>query len=245
LLILRAIAKLHDCWYNLFARIAEPWSRIQQFNTSILITHLTNPQEEFMKFGSSVVGMVLFSMVAFCGQPAWSQDTTQEGTPREATQMEVQPSPADEAQPAATGVGQPAAAGETQATVPGETQPVAPSQTQPAAPSEPQTAIRIPEAVVCQDVVDRAPVGAGDVFAKEIPRVYCFTHVAGADPGTQLVHNWYYQGNLKATVNLTVGSSDFRTWSYKTMMPQWTGEWKVEILTAGGTPLENIIFVLK
>jgi hypothetical protein len=189
-----------------------------------------------MRFCSPVVAMVLFSVLVFCGQPAWSQETTQ-GTPPEPTQTAVQPAAADEAQPAA--------AGGTQVVTPGETQPVAPSEPQMVVPSEPQTEIRIPEAVVCQDVVDRAPVGAGDVFAKEIPRVYCFTRVEGAEPGTQLVHNWYYQGNLKATVNLTVGSSDYRTWSYKTMMPQWTGEWKVEILTASGTPLENIIFVLK
>jgi hypothetical protein len=189
-----------------------------------------------MRFCSPVVGMVLFSLLVFCGQPAWSEETTQV-TPAEAEQTAVQPAAADEAQPVTADETQPAAAGGTQAVTPGETQPVA--------PSEPQTAIRIPEAVVCQDVVDRAPVGAGDVFAKEIPRVYCFTRVVGAEPGTQLVHNWYYQGNLKASVNLTVGSSDYRTWSYKTMMPQWTGEWKVEILTAGGTPLDNIIFVLK
>jgi hypothetical protein len=214
-----------------------------------------------MRFCSPVVGMVLFSVLVFCGQPAWSEETTQ-GTPAETEQTAVQPAApdetqppaaADEAQPVTADETQPAAAGGTQAVTPGETQPVAPSETQPVAPSETQPvapsetqpAIRIPEAVVCQDVVDRAPVGAGEVFAKEIPRVYCFTHVVGAEPGTQLVHNWYYQGNLKATVNLTVGSSDYRTWSYKTMMPQWTGEWKVEILTAGGTPLENIIFVLK
>jgi hypothetical protein len=189
--------------------------------------------------------MVLFSVLVFCGQPAWSEETTQ-GTPAEAEQTAVQPAAPDETQPpAAADEAQPVTADETQPAAAGGTQAVTPGETQPVAPSETQPAIRIPEAVVCQDVVDRAPVGAGEVFAKEIPRVYCFTHVVGAEPGTQLVHNWYYQGNLKATVNLTVGSSDYRTWSYKTMMPQWTGEWKVEILTAGGTPLENIIFVLK
>lgn len=189
-----------------------------------------------MKFGAPVVGIVLFSVLVFCGQPVWSQETTPE-TPQEATQMEAQPAVVDEAQPAAADVGQPADADETQATVPDESQPAAQGESQPA--------VRIPEAVVCQDVVDRAPMGAGDVFAKEIPRVYCFTHVVGADPGTQLIHNWYYQGNLKASVNLTIGSSDYRTWSYKTMTPQWTGEWMVEILYANGTALGNIIFVLK
>lgn len=185
-----------------------------------------------MKFGSPVVWVVLLSVLVFCGQPAWSQETT-----HDANQMESQPAVADEVQPAVVDDAQPVA--------PGNSQSVPPVESQTATPAEPQTAVQLPEAVVCQDVVNRAPVGAGDVFAKEIPRVYCFTHVVGADPGTQLVHNWYYQGNLKASVNLTVGSSDYRTWSYKTMLPQWAGEWMVEVLSANGAPLGNIVFVLK
>jgi Protein of unknown function (DUF2914) len=192
-------------------------------------------QEAFMKFGSPVVCMVLLSVLVFYGQPAWSQENNQD-----ATQMESQPATVPEK-------AQPAVSEETQpVVVPGDRQPTAaPGEPQPAAPVGSQTAIRIPEAVVCQDVVNRGPVGVGDVFAKEVPRVYCFTHVVGAAPGTQLIHNWYYQGKLKASVKLTVGSSDFRTWSYKSMIPQWTGEWMVEILLSTGTPLQNIIFVIK
>lgn len=193
-----------------------------------------------MKFASPVFCMMLLSVLIFSGQPAWSQETTQD-----ATRMESQPVVVDEAQPVVSEESQPVAPGESQPVAPGESQPVAPGESQPVASGEPQPAVQIPEAVVCQEVVDRAPVGAADVFAKEVPRVYCFTRVVGADPGTQLVHNWYHQGNLKASVTLNVGSSDYRTWSYKTMMPQWTGEWMVEILSANGTPLENIIFVLK
>jgi hypothetical protein len=116
---------------------------------------------------------------------------------------------------------------------------------QPAAQPAEQSSAHLAEAVVCQDVVNRAPVGSGDVFAKEIPKVYCYTHVVGATPGTQLTHNWYYKGTLKASVKLKVGSLDFRTWSSKTMIPQWAGEWMVEILDADGKPMESIIFSLK
>jgi hypothetical protein len=189
-------------------------------------------QEALMKFGTSVVCFVLLSGLVLCGQPAWSQETAQD-----ATQMEAQPAVVDTAQPAVTD--------ETQPVAPGDSQPAPPSDSQAVAPAESQPTVRVPEAVVCQDVVDRTPVGAGDVFAKEIPRVYCFTRVEDAEPGAQLIHNWYYQGDLKASVTLTVGSSNYRTWSYKTMMPQWTGEWRVEILSTDGAALENIIFVLK
>ena len=123
---------------------------------------------------------------------------------------------------------------------PGMSQETAQPSTQEATPSD----VHLAEAVVCQDVIDRAPVGSGDVFAKEVPKVYCFTRVVGAE-GTQLTHNWYYQGSLKASVKLNVRSSDYRTWSSKTMLPEWTGEWMVEILSADGKPLESIIFFLK
>jgi hypothetical protein len=135
----------------------------------------------------------------------------------------------DATQPAAQETAQPGMSQET-------TQP----STQEATPSD----VQLAEAVVCQDVIDRAPVGNGDVFAKEVPKVYCFTRVVGAE-GTQLTHNWYYQGSLKASVKLNVRSSDYRTWSSKTMLPEWTGEWMVEILSADGKPLESIIFFLK
>ncbi len=114
------------------------------------------------------------------------------------------------------------------------------------APASSQDAIlQIEDAVVCQDVVDREPVGSGDVFAKESARIYCFTRVVGAAGETQITHNWYYQGNLQASVTLNVRSPNWRTWSSKAMMPEMAGEWMVEVLSADGKPMENIIFFLK
>ena len=123
---------------------------------------------------------------------------------------------------------------------------VNPVWSQDTAPSPAGAAVEpaehLAEAVICTGVVDRAPVGSGDIFPKEVSRVYCFTRVVGAEPGTQLTHNWYYRGTLKASVKLNVGSSDFRTWSSKTIAPDWTGEWMVEILSGQGTPMESIVF---
>lgn len=135
-------------------------------------------------------------------------------------------------------------------TQPAETQPAAekPAEAKPAAeqPVEtqpaPESAVTIEEAAVCEDVVDRAPVGASDVFAKETAKVYCFCRVVGAEEGSQITHNWYHNGTLKASVKLNVRSSNFRTWSSKNLVSTWTGEWMVEILSQDGKPLESIIF---
>jgi Na+-transporting methylmalonyl-CoA/oxaloacetate decarboxylase gamma subunit len=118
----------------------------------------------------------------------------------------------------------------------------APAQSQaPAA----QPAIQIEDAVVCQDVVDRAPVGSGEAIPKESEKIYCFTRVVGAQGETSITHNWYYKGALKASVTLAVRSPNWRTWSTKSLKPEYEGEWMVEILSEEGTPLESIIFFVR
>ncbi len=108
-----------------------------------------------------------------------------------------------------------------------------------------RTGLTIEKSAICQDVVDRQPVGVGDVFPKEISKLYCFTKVVGARSETTITHNWYYNGDLKASVVLPVRSPNWRTWSSKTMDPSMTGEWMVEILAADGTALDSLIFYLR
>lgn len=160
---------------------------------------------------------VALTVLLWVAAPAWCQEQQPEQQPAEQTT-------APEAEPTQTA------------------QPV--EQPQAAQPAE-QPAIQIEDAVVCRDVVDRAPVGIGDVIAKESEKVYCFTRVVGAQGETQITHNWYYKGALKASVVLNVRSSNWRTWSSKTMNPDWVGEWMVEILSQDGTPLESIIFFVQ
>ena len=105
--------------------------------------------------------------------------------------------------------------------------------------------ITIEDAVIGQNVVDRVPIGTGDVFTSDIEKVYCFCRVVGASEPTDITFNWYHQGSLKSTVKLPVRSKSWRTWSSKTISPEMTGEWMVEILAADGTPLESIIFFIQ
>ena len=109
----------------------------------------------------------------------------------------------------------------------------------PAARSE---TFRIAQAVICRDVADRRPVSPGDLFSAQVGALYCFTHVLGAAAETLITHNWYYEGTLKASVRLPVRGADWRTWSRKTILPQWTGEWMVEVLGEDDMPLESLVF---
>ncbi len=106
-------------------------------------------------------------------------------------------------------------------------------------------AISIEEAVICKDVVDRTPVEPGDVFPQSVERVYCFTKVVGATAGENITHNWYFGGNQMASVSLAVQSYAWRTYSSKRILPEWTGEWTVDVVAQDGTVLKKIIFLVQ
>jgi hypothetical protein len=185
--------------------------------------------------------VLLIAVLSMMVSPAWSQDAataeeTSTETQVEASPAEVSAEPSTEAPVEAP----PAEASE-------EASEEVPAEASPAVTSSPQadSVVQIEDAVVCQDVVDRAPVGAGDLFVKETAKIYCFCRVVGAQAGSRITHNWYFNGVLKASVKLEVRSTNFRTWSSKTLQPGWLGEWMVEILSDDGKPLESIVFMVQ
>jgi len=112
------------------------------------------------------------------------------------------------------------------------------------AASQTNPPLMVQDAVVCRDVVERTPVGPGEVFPDTISRLCCFTRVTGAAAETEIVHNWYYNGRLMASIPLRVASADWRTYSAKRIAPHQTGEWMVEVLAADGTPLTRMVFLI-
>jgi hypothetical protein len=107
------------------------------------------------------------------------------------------------------------------------------------------TELQLEEAVICRNVVDRVPIGSGSVFHTDTERLYCFTKVVGAKTETTIIHHWYLNGKLKASVTLPVNSAAWRTWSSKKITPNDTGDWMVEILTADGIAVESILFLVQ
>ncbi|MCX6826133.1 MAG: DUF2914 domain-containing protein [candidate division Zixibacteria bacterium] len=101
----------------------------------------------------------------------------------------------------------------------------------------------VAEAHVCTGVQERMPMGMADSFQPEVGQVYLWCKITGAtDPNTIIKVVWLYQGREKATVELPVKSSAWRTWSAKKILPQWTGEWEVKIVDAAGTVIKAIPF---
>ena len=104
--------------------------------------------------------------------------------------------------------------------------------------------ITIESIEVGTSVDDRTLVGAGDMFANDVNTLYCFTKISGAENTPVLKHIWYHGDEEKASVDLTIRTPSFRTWSSKKIWHTWTGEWRVDIVDTAGTVLASKSFTI-
>ena len=92
------------------------------------------------------------------------------------------------------------------------------------------------------DVQNRELVGRDSVFSSDVGTVYCYTKIDGAENKRQVVHMWYYDDQLKASVTLPIESTSWRTWSSKMIRKDWTGKWRVIIEDGEGNLLTSKSF---
>lgn len=98
-------------------------------------------------------------------------------------------------------------------------------------------------AVVCTEVKDRAPVGAGDRFPAGIGRLACFSEVKGGSG--MVAHVWFHGDAEQARMELPVRAERWRTWSEKRIDPRLTGAWRVEVRDGNGTVLATAAFTVE
>ena len=101
------------------------------------------------------------------------------------------------------------------------------------------------EAKLCTSVVDRVAQGEATKFSSDVGQVYLWCRVIGATDTTEVEHLWYYNGEEKASIKLPVKTASWRTWSKKTIMPHWTGQWEVKIVDAEWHVLKTIAFTVE
>jgi len=98
------------------------------------------------------------------------------------------------------------------------------------------------EAALALAIEDRMPVDTASTFPADVGRVWLWTSVTGAE-GQTISHVWSH-GEDEWTVNLQIGADRWRTWSSKTIPPEWTGDWKVEVRDGEGNVLKTVTFTV-
>ena len=129
--------------------------------------------------------------------------------------------------------------------------PATPSST-PAAPAA-ATAAPAPKAAATARVVraqfttavtNREPADAVTSLDNSHGRVFFFTDVKNA-AGQTLTHRWEFGGKTVAELQFEPKANRWRYWSSKTLMPDQTGTWTVEVVDGSGNVLTSKSFDYK
>jgi hypothetical protein len=102
--------------------------------------------------------------------------------------------------------------------------------------------VKMIEAAISRNVVDRMPVGAGISFPASITKLYCYTEIATTQIPTEVTHVWYFGNVERARVTLPVKSLNWRTFSSKIIQKHEIGSWVVEVLGPDGKVLQTLRF---
>ena len=102
-----------------------------------------------------------------------------------------------------------------------------------------QGILKVEQIAIAVAVEDRQPVGVSDVFADTVGALYCFTEIRGMGESTTVSQVWYYGEKRMAEVKLNVRGYRWRTWSTKIMQVDWTGDWRVDVVSEDGKILKS------
>ena len=102
-----------------------------------------------------------------------------------------------------------------------------------------QSVLKVERIVVGTAVEERLPVGESDTFADSVGTLFCYTEIRGTGDSTTVSHVWYHGEIRRADVKLNVRGYRWRTWSTKVIQEDWTGKWRVDIVSADGKILKS------
>lgn len=106
----------------------------------------------------------------------------------------------------------------------------------------------VARAHLAEGVEDLEPFGIYENFELSLEgrnsfRAYWFTHLTGLD-GQTVSHRWYYQDELVAQINISIGSTSWRATSNKRVAADSLGQWRVEAVNNDGTVLARQAFTV-
>lgn len=102
----------------------------------------------------------------------------------------------------------------------------------------------IQKAVICEKVEKRTPWGIREAYPSTIGNLFCFVHLTEIPSEGTIYHVWYHGKKEIAKVGLSISPPQWRTWSSKIILPDWKGDWKVEIVF-GDHILKTLTFIIE
>ncbi len=94
------------------------------------------------------------------------------------------------------------------------------------------------------DISTRKIEGEADRLPSACGKLWCYTIITGASNETFIRHVYYFKGRQVGDVKLDVKFPVFSTFSSKTVLPEWKGEWKVKVIDFDGRVIGEKTFTL-
>ena len=113
------------------------------------------------------------------------------------------------------------------------------------AEKEKSETVKVSQAAIAAGVKALAPQGVSDRFPSTIGKLYAFSKITGIPKDTFVKHQWYYGDKLMTEIRLSVKPASWRTYSSKTILPEWTGQWHVKILDEDSKVLKTLPFTIE
>jgi hypothetical protein len=108
-----------------------------------------------------------------------------------------------------------------------------------------RAAVEVQKIAICTSIENKQPVGMDSVFAANVGKLYCYTKIKSQADTTEITHVWLFEGKEMTKVVLPIKAKSWRTWSAKTILPEWKGDWRVEVQDSAGDVLTSISFKLQ
>jgi hypothetical protein len=87
-------------------------------------------------------------------------------------------------------------------------------------------------------VLDREPIDELSTINPDAEKVFFFTELRNMD-GATVTHRWSLNGSVMAEVSFNVRASRWRVYSNKALLPEWRGDWVVDIVDDKGAVITS------
>ncbi|MDO9513285.1 MAG: DUF2914 domain-containing protein [Elusimicrobiota bacterium] len=101
------------------------------------------------------------------------------------------------------------------------------------------------ELMIARAISDHQAVDAGTDFNKDIGILHCWSLIRTDNIPITIKHIWYFENKKISEIPLTVKSKSYRTFSSKKIPPDWTGQWRVDVVDDNNRIIQTAKFSVK
>ena len=100
---------------------------------------------------------------------------------------------------------------------------------------KPISTLNLNEIMICRGIYKRNPIKPGIKFINNVDSLFCYTKISNSGNKQEVKHIWYFENKEMTTVSYNIKTSyNYRSWSKKTIYPNQTGKWRVDVVSKSG-----------